>query len=57
MPNLRCAGCKYSFELKDDKPMPKRCPYCAREGTLGRTKQMQEWIDDVESATQQFINS
>lgn len=57
MPNLRCTGCTFEFELKEGKPMPKRCPYCAREGTLGRTKLMQEWIDDVEHASQSFINS
>ncbi|MFT4308638.1 MAG: hypothetical protein ACMXYM_04695 [Candidatus Woesearchaeota archaeon] len=56
MATIRCGSCRYSFELRPEKNVPKRCPYCAREGTLGKTKLMQDWIDETERASSQFIN-
>ncbi|MDP2749597.1 MAG: hypothetical protein Q8O89_02065 [Nanoarchaeota archaeon] len=33
MGTLLCTNCKYSFAPKKPE-MPKRCPYCSKEGTL-----------------------
>jgi PHP family Zn ribbon phosphoesterase len=56
MAKIRCSSCRYAFELKPEKSVPKRCPYCAREGTLGKAKEMQQWIDETERASSQFLN-
>lgn len=56
MPKLHCTGCGYRFDLREDKSVPKRCPYCSREGTIGRAKLMQEWIDEVDQMQSGLFN-
>ncbi|MBN2454272.1 hypothetical protein JXB11_01875 [Candidatus Woesearchaeota archaeon] len=40
-----CSNCNYKFEPKGK--VPNKCPYCDKEGTLSKSKSMQEWIDEV----------
>ncbi len=42
-----CSHCNYGFVPKTGKA-PQRCPYCDRTGTLQKSKQMQDWIDEAE---------
>ena len=42
---LRCTDCNYIFTPKAKKPIV--CPYCGKQGTLRRAKEMQDWIDEV----------
>jgi hypothetical protein len=42
---LHCEYCNYKFEPKG--AVPTKCPYCDREGTLKKSKSMQDWIDEV----------
>jgi len=43
----RCNNCNYTFELKEGKRLPKKCPYCSKENSLERVKTAQELIDEV----------
>jgi hypothetical protein len=49
---LHCEHCNYKFEPKGGI-IPKKCPYCDREGTLQKSKSMQDWIDEVNSEQQE----
>ncbi|NQV09195.1 hypothetical protein HQ529_05065 [Candidatus Woesearchaeota archaeon] len=41
--NLVCAKCNYKFE-KDKTP--KLCPYCGKEGSMGKTKSAQDFLNE-----------
>lgn len=43
-----CTNCKYSFTPKSNSPLPNRCPYCDKKGTIEPVKTMQEWLDEVQ---------
>ena len=45
---VTCTGCNYKFAPKTGK-VPARCPYCDKVGTLQKAKQMQDWLDEVDS--------
>jgi predicted Zn-ribbon and HTH transcriptional regulator len=41
---LKCSRCKYTFYPKGEKGIPKRCPYCASEGTVSETRHILEEV-------------
>jgi len=43
---LYCNSCGYKFAPKTGK-FPKACPYCSKEGTLEKAKQMQDYLDET----------
>lgn len=43
-----CSNCNYKFSPKTGV-FPKRCPYCDKVGTLQKSKQMQDFLDEVSS--------
>lgn len=43
---LHCTACNYKFIPKN--VIPKACPYCGKLGTLIRSKDMQDWINEVD---------
>ena len=50
MAQYQCTNCKYKFDPRDPgKAMPRRCPYCSKEGTLVKTKKADDFIRDVDS--------
>ena len=44
---LQCTNCNYKFEPRGKTPH--KCPYCDKEGTLEKTKSIQDFIDEVDS--------
>ena len=43
---LICNNCGYQYESAQER-LPSKCPYCDKPGTLQRTKNMQDLIDEV----------
>jgi len=41
---LECKKCHYRTEKEE---LPKRCPYCGEEGTMGKATVAQDIINDV----------
>jgi predicted Zn-ribbon and HTH transcriptional regulator len=56
MIKVQCVDCSYAFTAKESR-LPKRCPYCSKEGSVQRIKQMQEWIDEVGDLSENFIST
>ncbi|MFT4309025.1 MAG: hypothetical protein ACMXYL_00890 [Candidatus Woesearchaeota archaeon] len=56
MIKVQCVDCSYQFRAKPEK-LPKRCPYCSKAGSVQRIKQMQEWIDEVDHMSDNFITA
>lgn len=46
-----CTKCKYKFQREDK---PKKCPYCAAEGTIDRQKTAQELLDSLTDMDEQL---
>ncbi len=44
MMDLECQKC--GFKITKDR-IPSRCPYCAKEGTLGLSKSAQDILDEA----------
>jgi len=50
MVEYQCTNCKYKGSTVDPKkPIPRRCPYCSKEGTLVRTKKANDFIKEVDN--------
>ena len=47
MTKYQCENCNYIFELKEGKRLPKKCPYCSKESSMGKIKTAQQLIDEV----------
>jgi rRNA maturation endonuclease Nob1 len=39
-----CTKCKYSVKKE---PMPKRCPYCGKEGAMQKAPSAQDLLNDT----------
>ena len=44
MLSLECERCKYRFSLK---AIPKKCPYCDKEGSVRQAQSAQDLIDEA----------
>ncbi|HLD87295.1 MAG TPA: hypothetical protein VJB12_04480 [Candidatus Nanoarchaeia archaeon] len=51
MLSLQCNRCNYKFELK---AMPKKCPYCDKEGSITRAQTAQDLLDEAVGEFDQF---
>jgi len=43
---LHCINCNYQYTPKTGK-VPSKCPYCSKDGTLEKVKDIQGWIDEL----------
>ncbi len=51
---VKCSSCGFEFEVKSGK-IPKKCPYCDKEGTLERKKSAQELLEEVEELEKNYV--
>lgn len=45
MPKYRCGYCKFRFQTSK---IPKKCPYCSKEGSIMVEETAEELIKDVD---------
>ncbi len=43
---LHCTNCNYQFTPRSGK-VPVKCPYCDRQGSVEKIKEVQEWLDEI----------
>jgi predicted Zn-ribbon and HTH transcriptional regulator len=41
---MKCSRCHYAFYPKGEQGIPRRCPYCAAEGTVSEARHILEEI-------------
>ncbi|MBI2134125.1 hypothetical protein HYU11_05600 [Candidatus Woesearchaeota archaeon] len=43
---VHCTNCNYQYSPRSGK-MPSKCPYCDKQGSIEKIKEMQQWIDEI----------